>query len=682
MRHVALYLFFSIVSVALFAQESVDLTHQQSRLLDQAIRFGNKSNPKQAISILRKIYDEVPNNIDVNYNLGLSYVNLSGNPDSAIYFFNKVQDLDHSGVWTDDDVDLHLAICRAYQLKYDYVNAMKELEYVRKKNNSDYGAERVKVETIVCQNAMTLMANPVRLEVENMGDLVNSINNDYRPVLSASENELYFTSRRRRNEKKSRFDDGQFEESIYRMKSDGKGGWDAPVRVSDLFDSKANKQESATCLANNDTELYIFRDGDVYVANRPDANSAWGKAEKLPAPINGYGPIKYAWVSADGQQMFFSSNCDGGYGGLDLYHSYRLPNGEWGIPRNMGPNINTEYDEDSPVLHPTKNILYFSSQGHNSMGGYDIFYTIQNEDSTFEAVQNIGYPINTPDDDIYFMPSATKDLAYYASMRWNKDAKGVSATGYDLYKVVYEEPEVNKLALFRGTALSDNVKDVRVTAVLDGEEIGIYRPNINGQYVVILETNKDYEIKVSNGVRDTTYIARVDADDSYFHSGGQSIQLASLDWRTPHQYFYGGYEYSTPGDMILDTYYQSLYGVDNNNQEGSSMASNIPVPNRQEPTSFRVETDSSGYTVQVFALRTPLKPSRLKGLDPNHILEHRYRDGWYVYSYRKYDKYNDAKVSRDHIRKTTPYRDAFVRRLSAYKRFLNEKQSIATKPEE
>lgn len=696
MKRIAFFIL-TLFSVSLFAQENADLTREQSKRLDEAIKLGNKSNSRKAIGILRSIYEENPNNIDVVYNMGLSYVNASGNPDSALYFFDKVQQLDNSGIWTEDDVDLHLAICRAYQLKYDYEGALKELALIRKKNNSDYGADRVKMETIVCQNAITLMANPVRLEVESLGPTVNSNDNDYRPVLSYDEKEMYFTSRRRRHERRSSFDDGQYEESIYCMKADSKGNWGAPVRVADLFGSRVHQQETATCVANNDTELYVFCDGKVYMSTRASVNDPWGKAERLPEPINGYGNIKYAWVTSDGQQMFFSSNCEGGYGGYDLYHAYRLPNGKWAMPRNMGPNINTEFDEDAPVMHPTKPILYFSSQGHNSMGGMDIFFTIQLEDSTFEAVQNIGYPINTPDDDIYFMPSAEKDVAYYASMRWNKDANGIASTGYDLYRVKYDEPEVNKMAVFKGTVLSDNLKDLSIRASYNGENVGIYRPNLNGQFVVILETEKDYEINVSNGSRDTTYIARVDSDNSYYHSGGKMVELAMLDWRTPQQHFYGGHEYSTPGDMILDTYYQSLYGVAETAEDmkeeyaaaqqssndvaqttggKSSVGGNILVTNKYESASFSTVVDSAGFTVQVFALRNPLKPSRLKGLDPGHILEHRYRDGWYVYSYRKYDGYGEAKSSRDHIRNTTPYKDAFVRRLSAYKKY------IANKPEQ
>lgn len=681
MRHIALFLVV-FIHVSLFSQENTDLSRDQISRLEKAVKLGNKSNNRQAIGILRSIYEENPNNIDVNYNMGLSYVNASANPDSALFFFDRVMQLDDSGIWTEDDVDLHLAICRARQLKYDFEGAIKELELIRKKNNSDYGAERVKMETVVCQNALVLMANPVRLEVENLGPTVNSNNNDYRPVLSTDESEMYFTSRRRRDARRSRFDDGQYEEAVYCMKADQNGNWGAPVRVSDLFGSRVHKQETATCVANNNTELYVACDGVVYLSKRTSPSDPWGKAEKMPEPINGYGNIRYVWVTADGQQMFFSSDCDGGYGGYDLYHAYRLPNGNWAIPRNMGPNINTEFDEDAPVMHPTKPILYFSSQGHNSMGGMDIFYTIQSEDSTFEAVQNIGFPINTPDDDIYFMPSATKDVAYYASIRWNKDAEGVASTGYDLYRVLYDEPEVNKMAVVKGTALTDNLKDLRITALLNGEEVGIYRPNVNGQYIVILETEKDYQIKVSNGTRDTLYVARIGADDSYYHSGGNTLQLASLDWRTPQQHFYGGHEYSTPGDMILDTYYQSLYGVGETAENkaqlaaaqsgSSSVSGNIVVPNKFEPASYSTVVDSAGYTVQVFALKNPLKPSRLKGLDPNHILEHRYRDGWYVYSYRRFDQYNDAKVSRDHIRSITPYKDAFVRKLSAYKKFLKQ----------
>lgn len=678
MKFLTLILFTLLTSFTLLAQENTELTRKQSKMLDEAVKFGNKSNPKQAIGILRQIYKENPDNIDVNYNMGLSYVNLSGNPDSALYFFDRVVKLDNSGIWTEDDVELHLAICRAYQLKYDFENALKELALIREKEKSDYAEDRIKREFNICQNAITLMANPVRLEVENLGPKVNSVHNDYRPVLSNSETELYFTSRRRRDERRSAFDDGQFEESIFCMSVDGKGGWTSPRRVSGLFDARGRNQESATCIANNDKEMYIFRAGKIYVSTRDTISAPWQEPEELPEPINGYGDIKYAFVTADGEQMFFSSNCGGGFGGYDIYRSRRLPNGDWGVPLNLGAGINTEYDEDAPVMHPTKNILYFSSQGHNSMGGYDIFYAPQNEDGTFDAVVNIGYPINTPDDDIYFIPSSEKDVAYYASIQWNKESKEHSAMGYDLYKVIYDEPEVNKMAVYKGIVMADDLKDIKISALMDDKQVGLYRPNVNGQYVIILETDRDYSIKVSDGDSVTTFVANADLKESYYHSGGRTIQLSPVDLRTKVLVP----EKAVAQEVVSErpvTETASAQSFGSSKEDDSNVASSAPVNasgnKTAEGSRISVSEDEQGYTIQILSLREPLEESRLIGVESCNLIEHKYVDGWYVYSYKVYGAYNDAKDALDNIVKSTPYQDAFIRKLSRYKKFVSPKNN-------
>lgn len=647
MKYLSLIVFTLLTCVNLFAQENTELTRKQSSMLDDAVEFGNKSNAKQALGLMWKIYKENPNNIDLNYNMGLAYINLNGNPDSALYFFDKVQKLDNSGIWTEDDVDLHLAICRAYQLKEDYESALMELTLIREKNDTGYANDKIKREVNICQNAITLMANPVRLEVENLGPKVNSVHNDYRPVLSNSETEMYFTSRRRRNERRSAFDDGQYEESIYCMTLDENGQWGEPKRVPNIFDYAGRNQESATCVANNDKELYIFHNGEIFVSKRDTITAPWQRAEWLPEPINGYGDIKYAFVTADGEQMFFSSDCGGGYGGYDIYRSRRLPNGNWGVPLNLGPGINTEYDEDAPVMHPTKNILYFSSEGHNSMGGYDIFYAPQNEDGSFDAVVNIGYPINTPYDDIYFMPSSQKDVAYYASIKWDADAKNISSNGYDLYKVTYDEPEVNKMAVYKGVVMAEDLKDVKIYAMQEDKQVGIYRPNVNGQYVIILETGLDYTIKVSASDTTTTFVANADLSKSYYHAG-QPIQLAVINLRP----------------NVLSPEVASKADSDKA-QSGKQQG--------EDKSDFAAIYDKQGYTIQILSLKKALNPSRLKGVDAKELMEHKYLDGWYVYSYKVYDTYSEAKAALEDILQSSPYKDAFVRKLSSYKKHVGQK---------
>ena len=639
-----------VSSVGLKAQgtsSAKELSSVQKRLYDKAIDYGRMANQKRAIDILRIIAKENPDNIDVNYNLGLCYVNVSGNPDSAIYFLKRTVQLD-TQPWTDDNVDLHIALNRAYQQKYDYQSALAELDLIGINNKSGYNAAVLKRERDICQNAKVLMMNPVKLEVTNLGDSINSEYDDYRPVLSSTGNEMIFTSRRYDVGKTVRFDDGQYEESAYYVRfKDGR--WSAPTRIENLFVSKTKGQEAVTCIANEDRELYIYRDGAIYMSTRENVDSEWGIATKLPEPINGYGEVRYVCVSNDGQQMFFSSNSEGGFGGYDLYHSYRLPNGNWGVPVNMGPSINTDYDEDAPVLHPNSNILYFSSQGHNTMGGYDIFYTIQNPDSTYEAVKNIGYPINTPDDDIYFVPSPMADVAYYSSLRWDDNADNRTSRGYDIYKVVYDEPELDKLAVISGVVLVDPGVTPRISTKLSNEETGRYQPNSKGRFVLIVEAGYDYDLHVTCGDLDSLFVVHTAKTES-FSKMGKPIDMGTINLRTNNFML-------SPFAVVNDT---------------ESVPQDLNIAEGKKESVVRTEqqqgrTSCDGFTVQVLSLNKVLEAERLVGIGIDELKEEKVGD-WYVYTYGIYSSYREAQDCLAQIISETPYKDAIVIRTTRYKK--------------
>ena len=430
----------ALCAINIYAQEMSNAAEKKYKM---AIQYAEESNNTKAISMLQDLYKSYPNNIDITYNLGLCYMNMSGNPDSALYFLNKTFQLD-TEEWSEEKNELMIAIARVKQLKYDYDGALKAYKQVEQHDADKNWKETIERERFICENAKIMINNPVRLQIRRLSEKVNCTENDYRPIISDDMCTLIYTSRRK-SHVRTRFQDGQNEERTYiSTRASINDEWNEAELIEKLFSSKG--QETATCL--RDSELYIVRDGNIYIS-KLDTAGTWQKAEKLAQPINSKFEEKYAYVTPDGTEMFFSSNRDGGLGGFDIYHSFRLPNGQWGIPKNMGNIINTEFDEDAPVKHPQKNILYFASNGHNTMGGYDIFYTIGNEnDSTFEAVQNIGYPINTPDDDLFFVPTTQKDMAYYASIKW--DSSEDEFTGYDIYEVEYDEPEVNKLVILSG----------------------------------------------------------------------------------------------------------------------------------------------------------------------------------------------------------------------------------------
>ena len=635
---------------------NAQLSKKEEKLFNDALEYASASNNRKAISILRHLYEKHDDDIDVTYNLGLCYMNSSGNPDSALYFLQKTVSLDAGSEWTNDRSELYLAIARTQQLRLQFDEARKIYDMVEEKDVEKIWAEDISYNREVCDNAKTFMAQPVKLTVKNL-ETVNSEYNDYRPVISIDGQTLIFTSRRKTSRgEKSEFDDGQFEESVYSSKNNG-NGWSKPELIEGLFDSKG--QATVTCLTNEGRDLYIVRDGNIYLSQLDSATQKWQKAQKLPSPINQSNSQEiFASVTEDGNEMFFVSNRKDGYGGYDIYHSYKLPNGLWGIPLNVGSTINTPYDEDAPIKHPTNNILYFSSQGHNTMGGYDIFYSIENNDSIFEAVRNIGFPINTPDDDIYFVPTAQKNMAYYASIKWS----GTVTKGYDIYEVEYDEPEIDKLAIISGQIKAPDITAIRVTTMRDGEIIGRYIPNAEtGRFIIIVEAGDSYTIVASNLDTDESKSKHITTlkTDSYSKLGN-SIDIGILDFRPPEPISEANEE-------------EAGNGQGNASAASATTSDNNKTAQAKSPAGQTAQSSQGGkyYTVQFLSLRKQCDLNIITTIpDKENIYEYAYRDGWFVYSYGKFDSVSAASQALADISSNEEFADAFIRNAEQYERFV------------
>lgn len=212
--------------------------------------------------------------------------------------------------------------------------------------------------------------------------------------------------------------------------------------------------------------------------------------KNLPEVIN----TKYQEISASlnnvSHEIYFASDKPGGYGGTDIYVTRLLPNGEWGEPQNLGPSVNTKYDEDFPVLSLDGKILYFSSNGHTSMGGYDIFKADYDmEKMKYVNPRNLGFPINSPGDEMNFSISESGRYGYISSFR--KDGYG----DLDIYRVTFTDIEPN-YTVFNGTIQlpeneSLNSISMIVTNDRTGELVGEYLPNLKSmRYVIILPPGK------------------------------------------------------------------------------------------------------------------------------------------------------------------------------------------------
>ncbi len=399
-----------------------------------------------------------------------------------------------------------------------------------------------------------------------------------------------------------------------------------------------------------------MRDGEIYVSLYDSTKNDWGAATALPEPINSSSSEEtFAFVSNDGGVMFFASDRKGGYGGTDIYRSYRLPNGKWGVPQNLGDIINTPYNEDSPIMHPTQNILYFSSAGHNTMGGYDIFFSILNPDSTFAAVSNIGYPINTPDDDVHFVPTTEKNVAYYSSIVWSGETD--ESSGFDIYEVAYEEPEIEKLVVVEGKIVASADDRIYITAENNGETVGSYQPNSKtNKFVIILEVGSEYTVRVSAGDEEIDRVVTLTEAEAYAKSG-ETKNIGTFEFKS------GIVNATTEGDTSSSAAQQANA---NSNSQNDSAAST------KSSTSVAKASDTKGndaFTVQILSLREAIDVNKLKGVDASQVVEYQYKDGWFVYSVGEYKSVADVKAKRDEIISTTPYSDAFYRRISQYDKF-------------
>ncbi len=386
-----------------------------------------------------------PQNIWANYMAGKTYLE-TVNKDRASKFFKRVYDLDPNFRY-----DILYSIGRGFQygLKYD-----EALEYFNKYkdkllNDVNYrGQDKVQLHEVErriqeCENGLEYTKNPKHYAIVNVSEKVNSIWPDYGPVLNADETIMIFTSRRQEGNLNENVDQDNFYfEDIFISEKDKNGEWgearNLGAPVNDAY------HNSNLALSADGKTLFLYKDdngGDIFYSTL-EANGTWAYPMPLSEYINSSFAEKSVSMSPDGNLLFFSSNRPGGIGGIDLYVSKKDAQGKWSRSTNLGPVINTKFDEESPFIDYDGKTLYFSTKGRKGMGGYDIFKSVYDSvASEWTEPVNVGYPINTPDNDVFFVSTKDGERGYYASVR--DDGQGYT----DIYMVNFlpeNEPEVKQ----------------------------------------------------------------------------------------------------------------------------------------------------------------------------------------------------------------------------------------------
>ena len=347
---------------------------------------------------------------------------------------------------------------------------------------------------VMCKTGINLMATPINVKIKNMGKSVNSPYGDYSPVLTADQTTMIFTTRRSQSTGGEILENGKYFEDIYISNYDGKN-WSAATSIGNPINTDGN--EASVGISPDGQEILIYKDdnGDGNIYSTSLNGDVWSEPVKLNSNINSKHWEPSAFISADGQSIYFTSDRPGGFGGRDIYVSQKKINGDWDKATNMGALINTEFDEDAPFIHPDGITLFFSSNGHNTMGGFDIFYSALSDDGAkWLAPTNVGYPINSPDDDVFYVVSPDKTTAYYSSFKEG----GLGEK--DNYTITFLDQKKAPLTLLKGLVKDPDgkvAKDVVITVTDNetGKIVGVYKPNNKtGQYLFILTPGKNYNI--------------------------------------------------------------------------------------------------------------------------------------------------------------------------------------------
>lgn len=361
-----------------------------------------------ALPLYESLLKSDPGNDNLKYKIGICLLNDPYQKDKAIQYLLDASN-NINPAWKDNSLKERTAPPDAlYYLGNAYlVNELLDRaiesyeEFLEIMDQDVYDDELVKAQIQSCKNAKRLLKMPVDIDLFLLDSVINTRYPDIHPVISGDGTKLAFVS-------ELPFYDGAY----YSEKTPD--GWSSPRIITQRMGFDADVYPVALSYDGSEMILYYDDDyiGNLYYSRLEDGQ--WTPATKLGEPISTKYWESHASFSKDGQTLYFTSNRKGTSGGLDIYVSERQPDGKWGPPVNMGTTINTIYNEECPYISEDGQTLYFSSYGHYNMGGYDIFYSRKKEDGSWAEPVNMGYPINTTDDDLFFQPIENGNAAYYS----------------------------------------------------------------------------------------------------------------------------------------------------------------------------------------------------------------------------------------------------------------------------
>lgn len=602
-----------------------------------------------------------PDNFNIKYKIGSCYLNIPGEKEKSVQYLEEAVKNTSYDANTEllkekrAPLDAYFLLAKAYMINNQLEKGMLTFQTFSKlaqEIKEKGGMKNVKFidqQILACKNAIQFKENPVIFDKIPLGSDFNLGSINENPVVSFDGNTLAYTERR------------GLANVIYYSKKKG-GKWQPPVEITAEINAG---QDCSSCSLNNDgTELFLYKtdnyNGEIYSTNY--VNGSWTPIKKLNKNINTKYYESHASISADGKKLYFSSNRDGGQGNLDIYVSEKDNSGDWGPAVNLGATINTPYNEDTPFITQNDSVLYFSSEGHLSMGGYDNFKSLKTGD-TWKTPSNLGFPINTTDDDKFFQPVNNGLNAYY-SFTTDYKKKDIfylnfSETGNIYAKQIFE---IKGIFSLRDTTIAFNENYfINLIDKKSGDTLDIGFPNkYTGQYSFsvipgvfslvysgrgYLSQTIDTAIHEDNPVLAVNIDVALERDTSYkMSSASQTLAVQSLE------------PVSESYEKIDLTELPEVAAIDS-----SILMTNMNV-NDVSDNNIK-DADILFFTVQVIALHNPVDISYFKYITDMKVI-YNDDDKFYRYTTGKFETREEAYALRSElIRKGYP-EDIFIKKVS------------------
>lgn len=493
---------FSLICFSLLSQSDFN----SDKSIYKALSFINKGDTVRSINILKK-RNLIQQSAKVNILLAEIYTDCNLQ-DSALKFYKKAIEIDSmffpSAMYTVAKLSIN---------KGDYNNALRyATSYSNCKNVVDEYLFETKRIIKNCNFALVQINKTTQYNLRSLGDSVNTYLNEYWPSVTADQNRLIFTRRELFS-----FDNSYkpiYQENFYESVKDAYGIWQIAQPLNSV---NTNGNEGSPSISADGKYLFYtacnrqngFGRCDIYVSENREGN--WDVSKNVGFPVNtGFWEAQPS-VSPDGRTLYFVSDRPGGFGGSDIWVSHKDKLGKWKNPINMGNSVNTECDEWSPFIHSDGATLYFSSDGHTGMGGVDIYVSKRVNDTLWSRPINIGYPVNTYNNEKGFVVSTMGEVAYYSSEN-NYDS--------DIYTIDLDSAMRPLLSTF----FKGIIVDFYTNEMLDAN-IELYRID-NGELL--------YNSKSENGrflfplVKDRVYALNINRKDYLFYSENIKLNTDSL----------------------------------------------------------------------------------------------------------------------------------------------------------